>query len=52
MHTQIPLFNGIEIVSVLQRIRGEIGRTISDVQQRDEQINRQKLNVFVRPRGG
>jgi len=41
MHTQIPLFNGIEIVSVLQRIHGEIGRPNSDVQQRDEQTNRQ-----------
>ena len=55
MLTQIPLFNGIEIVSVLQRIHGEIGRTNSDVQQRDEQTNkqtdRQKLNIFDRPGG-
>ena len=41
MHTRIPLFNGIEVVSVLQRIHGEIGRTISDVQKRDEQTDKQ-----------
>ena len=33
--------NGIKIVSVLQRLHGEIGRTISDVQKRDEQTDRQ-----------
>ena len=36
--------NGIKIVSVLQRFHGEIGRTISDVQRRDEQINKQTKN--------
>jgi len=58
MHTQIPPFNGMKIVSVLQRIHGEIGRTNSDVQQRDEQTNKQtdvqtdkKPNIFVRPGG-
>jgi len=40
MHTRIPLFNGIEVVSVLQRIHGEIGCTNSDVQQRVEQTNK------------
>jgi len=52
--TNLPLSNGIKIVSVLQRLRGEIWRTISDVQKRDEQINRQtkKLNVFGCPGGG
>ena len=30
--TNLPLSNGIKIVSVLQRLHGEIGRTISDVQ--------------------
>jgi len=30
--TYLPLSNGIKIVSVLQRLHGEIGRTISDVQ--------------------
>jgi len=39
--TNLPLSNGIKIVSVLQRLHGEIGRTISDVQKRDEQTNRQ-----------
>ena len=37
----LPLSNGIKIVSVLQRIHGEIGRTNSDVQKRDGQTNRQ-----------
>jgi len=34
--TNLPLSNDIKIVSVLQRLHGEIGRTISDVQKRDE----------------
>ena len=42
--------NGIKIFSVLQRLHGEIVRTISDVQKRDEQTNKQtdkqKLNVL------
>ena len=52
--TNLPLPNGIKIVSVLQRLHGEIGRTISNVQKRDEQTNRQtkKLNVFGHPGGG
>ena len=37
----VPLSNGIKIVSVLERLHGEIGRTISDVQKRDEQTNKQ-----------
>jgi len=48
--TSLPLFNRIKIVSVLQRLHGEIGRTISNVQKRDEQTNRQtdkKLNVLA-----
>jgi len=40
--TNLPLSNGMKIVSVLQRLHGEIGRTISDVQKRDEQTDRQK----------
>jgi len=51
----LPLSNGIRIISVLQRLHGDIGRTISDVQKRDEQTNRQtdkKLNVFGQPGGG
>jgi len=39
--TNLPLSNGIKIVSVLQRLPGEIERTNSDVQKRDEQTNRQ-----------
>ena len=51
--------NGIKVVSVLQRLHGEVGRTISDVQKRDgqtdKQTNRQtdkKLNVFATPAAG
>jgi len=50
----IPLSNGIKIVSVLQRLHGEIGRTISDVQTRDGRTDKQtkKLNVFGRLAAG
>jgi len=49
--THLPLSNGIKIVSVLQRHHGKIGHTISDVQERDEQTDKEtkKLNVFGRP---
>jgi len=52
--TNLPLSNAIKIVSVCQRLHGEIWRTISDVQKRDEQTNRQteKLNVFGHPSDG
>jgi len=42
------------MVSVLQRLHGEIGRTISDVQKRAEQTDKQakKLNVFGHPGSG
>jgi len=58
--TNLLLSNGIKVVSVLQRLRGEIGRTNSGVQKRDEQANRQtdrqsgrqNLNVFGRPGAG
>ena len=39
--TNIPLCSDIKTVSVLQRLCGEIGRTISDVQKRDEQTDKQ-----------
>jgi len=39
--TNLPLSNGIEIVSVLQRLHGEIERTTSDVQKRNGQTDRQ-----------
>ena len=42
--TNLPLSNSIKIVSVFQRLHGEIGRTISDVQKRDEQTNKQIKN--------
>jgi len=38
--TNLPLPNGIKIVSVFQRLHGEIGCTISDVQKCDEQTDR------------
>ena len=48
MHTtNLPLPNGIKIVFVLQRLHGEIGRTDSDVQKRDEQTDKQKNSTFL-----
>ena len=37
----LPLSNSIKIIPVLQRLHGEIGRTISDVRTRDEQTDEQ-----------
>jgi len=37
----------IKIVSVLQRLHGENGRTISDVQKRDGQTERQKISTLL-----
>jgi len=37
----LPLSTGIKIVSVFQRLNSEIWRTISDVQKRDEQTDKQ-----------
>ena len=49
--TNLPLSNGIKIVSVLQRLHGEIGHINSDVQKRDgqtnRQTNRQKNSTFL-----
>jgi len=39
--TNLALPNGIKIISVLQRLHGEIGRTNSDVHKRDGQTNTQ-----------
>jgi len=53
--TNLPLSNGIKIVSLLQRLHGEIGRTISDVQKRDGQTDKhtdRQNNVFGCPGGG
>jgi len=55
--TNLPLSNGIKIVSVLQRLHGEIGPTICDVQKRDGQTDKQtdrqteKTQRFGRPGG-
>jgi len=42
--TNLSLSNGIKIVSVLQRLPGEVGCTVSDVQKRDEQTDRKTKN--------
>jgi len=49
--TNLPLSNGIKIVSVLQRLHGEIGCIISDIQKRDEQTDK-KTQRFWLPGGG
>ena len=51
--TNLPLSNGIKIVSVVQRLHGEIGRTNSNVQKRDGQTNKQtnkQNSIFWPPR--
>ena len=51
--TNFPLSNGIKIVSLLQHLHGVIGRTISDVQTRDEQTDRQTdKNCLATPAAG
>jgi len=52
--TNLPLSNGIKIISLLQCLHGEIGCTNLDVQKHDGQTDRQtkKLDVFSRPGGG
>ena len=45
--TNLPLSNGIKIVSVLQGLHDEIGRIISDFQKRDEQTNRQPKKTLT-----
>ena len=53
--TNLSLSNGIKIVSALQRLLGDIVRTKSDVQKRDEltdrQTDRQETQRFGRPGG-
>jgi len=46
-NTNLPLSNGIKIVSVLQRFHGEIGRSGQSLRLTDK-----KLNVFGLPGGG
>ena len=50
--TNLPLSNGIKIVSILPRLHGQIGRTIADVQKRDEQTDKtdRQNNPFWPPR--
>ena len=54
--TDLPLSNGIKIVPVLQHLHGEVGRTVSDVQKRDEQAHkqtdRQKTTFLAAPAVG
>jgi len=47
--TNPSLSNHMKIVSVLQRLHGKIMHTNSDVQKRDGQRNRQKLQCFLPP---
>jgi len=42
--TNLPLSNDVKIISVLQRLHGEIGHTFSEVQQRDGQTDKQTKN--------
>ena len=46
----LPLSNGIKIVSVLQRLYGEIGHTNSDIQKRDRQTKNSAF--FAAPAAG
>ena len=53
--TNLPLPNGIKVVSVLQCLHGEIRRIISDVRKRDEQTDRQtdkKTTFLATPAAG
>jgi len=42
----LPLSNGIKIVTVLQRLHGEIGRTNSYVQKRDGQTKKETQRLW------
>jgi len=52
--THLPLSNGIKIVSVLQRLHGEIVAILTSKSVTNKETDRQtkKLNVFGRPGGG
>ena len=50
--TNLPLSNGIEIISVFQHLHGEIERTNSDVQKRDGLTKTTKKNNVFRHPGG
>jgi len=49
--TNLPLSKGIKVVSVLQRLHGEIVRTNSNVQKREGQTNK-KLNFLAASAAG
>jgi len=50
--TNLPLSNGIKIVSVLQRLHGEIGHTTVTFKSVTNRQAKNKLNVFGHPGGG
>jgi len=50
--TNFPLSNGIRIVSVLQRLHGEFGRTNSDVHKRNEQTDKKSTFLAAPAAGG
>jgi len=49
--TNLPLSNGIKIISVLQRLHGESWRTNSDVQKRDGQTKQNSTFFATRAAG-
>jgi len=50
--TNLLLSNGIRIVSVLQRLHGEIGHTNSDVQKHDRQTDKKNSTFLAAPAAG
>jgi len=50
--TNLPLSNGIKIISAVQRFHSEIWRTVSDVQKRDGQTDRQRSTFLATPAAG
>jgi len=50
--TDLPLSNGIKIVSVLQRLHGKIGRTTLTLKSVTDRQTDKKLNVFGHPGRG
>jgi len=48
----LPLSNGIKIVSVLHRLHGKIGRRNSDVQKRDGQTDKKNSTFLATPSAG
>ena len=48
----LSLSNGLKIISLLQRLHGEIGRTNSDVQKRDGQTDKKTQRFLAAPAAG